>query len=144
MVRVLSRSKARERSEVYAPLEAAPMFGLGYSHPPPQGPKPIVESAKSKDPQMAQLRVTFVTRRLIRSARTILRYKLSSLQHLCTQTSQNTHHNPQQWQRESSRSAARNLLVVPLYDPAIGLCSERPSHSQILTEAAATLHGTRV
>jgi hypothetical protein len=39
-----------------------------------QGPKPIVESAKSKDPQMAQLRVTFVTRRLIRSARIIPRY----------------------------------------------------------------------
>jgi hypothetical protein len=38
MVLVLSSSKARERSEVYAPLEAAPIFGLGYSHPPP-GPK---------------------------------------------------------------------------------------------------------
>jgi hypothetical protein len=28
-----------ERSEVYASLEAAPIFGLGYSHPPPPGPK---------------------------------------------------------------------------------------------------------
>jgi hypothetical protein len=38
-------------------------------------------------------------------------------------------HHTQQWQRESSRSAAPEIfssrLIVPLHDPAIGLCNKK-------------------
>ena len=48
-------------------------------------------------------------------------------------------HHTQQWQRESSRSATPEIfssrLVVPLHDPAIGLCNEKELNTIYIHES---------